>query len=106
MSDTGRKGFGEKAEEKITPQSQKSTTDKISEGFTDTTDKVARYGSSLHDYHEAMLTPRSNVQPSDNKSASQSVGDTLSGNKDDAAHGGTGDSVLDKAKGALGLDKH
>jgi hypothetical protein len=52
MSDTGRKGFGEKAEEKITPQSQKSTTDKISEGFTDTTDKVARYGSSLHDYHE------------------------------------------------------
>jgi hypothetical protein len=30
------------AQEKLTPESQKSTTDKISEGITDTTDKVAR----------------------------------------------------------------
>lgn len=61
MSDAGRKGFTDsmfsaiaadyyrtllthhaEASEAITPQSQKSTGDKLSEGATDISDKVAR----------------------------------------------------------------
>ena len=62
MSDLGRKGFGDstsprssmdqyrktllthhaEAQEKLTPESQKSTTDKLSEGVTDIGDKVGR----------------------------------------------------------------
>ena len=30
-------------QEKVTPESSKSTTDKVKEGFTDTTDKVTRF---------------------------------------------------------------
>lgn len=36
-----RKGLGEQAQEKITPDSQKSTTDKIGENVSGATDKVA-----------------------------------------------------------------
>ena len=38
----GRKDFSDKVQEKVTPQSSKSTTDKVSESVTGTTDKMAR----------------------------------------------------------------
>jgi hypothetical protein len=41
MSDLGRKDFSTKAKESMTPDSSKSTTTKISEGLTDTGDKIA-----------------------------------------------------------------
>jgi hypothetical protein len=41
MSDSLRKGFGEQAQEKLTPQSQKSTGDVISENVSGAADKVA-----------------------------------------------------------------
>ncbi|KAI8934926.1 hypothetical protein NX059_008595 [Plenodomus lindquistii] len=76
MSDTLRKGLGEQASEKITPDSQKSTTQKASENVSGLGDKVA--GS---------------VQPEGNKSATQKAGDaTRSG----------GDSAQDQGKGVLG----
>jgi hypothetical protein len=51
------------------------------------------------------LTSRSKVQPEENKSATQSVGDTVSGKKDEHAHHGTGGGILDKTKHVLGMDK-
>ncbi|KAF2751681.1 putative chaperone/heat shock protein Hsp12 [Sporormia fimetaria CBS 119925] len=90
MSDLGRKSFGDKASEKLQPDSTKSTTEKIGETITDTGDKVAR-----------------GVVPDSEKSSSQSVGDKLSRGKDNEVHGGSTESVLDKAKNAVGLgDKH
>jgi len=88
MSDLGRKDFSDKAKEGVTPDSSKSTVDKVKEAGTDTTDKLSR-----------------SVQPEGNKSATQKVSDSVGGTKDDAAHGGTGESILDKTKGALGMDK-
>lgn len=76
MSDNLRKGLGEQASEKITPDSQKSTTQKASENVSGFGDKVA--GA---------------VQPEGNKSATQKAGDaTRSG----------GDSAQDQGKGVLG----
>jgi hypothetical protein len=42
MSDAGRKDFSDKMQEKMTPDSTKSTQTKLKETFTDTGDKVAR----------------------------------------------------------------
>ena len=39
---SGRKGFGQELKEKATPQSEKSTVDKIKETFTGGADKAAR----------------------------------------------------------------
>jgi len=90
MSDLGRKDFGDKAKESFTPDSSKSTGQKVKEGVTDTTDKVSR-----------------GVVPDSQKSGGQSVADKAGRSKDDAAHGGSGGSVIDKTKNALGLgDKH
>lgn len=72
----------------MTPDNTKSTTDKLSEGGSDITDKVARQ-----------------FQSDESKSTTQSVGDKLSREKDDKVHGGTDDSILDKTKHALGMDK-
>jgi len=88
MSDLGRKDFSSKASDKMTPDSSKSTMDKVGETFTDTTDKVSR-----------------GVVPDSEKSTGQSLSDKAGRSKDDAVHGGSGESVLDKAKGALGMDK-
>merc|ERR1711964_952350 len=41
MSDAARKGFGEQAQEKLTPQSQKSIGQVIGENLTGAGDKVA-----------------------------------------------------------------
>ncbi|KAJ9647210.1 hypothetical protein H2201_003362 [Coniosporium apollinis] len=90
MSDAGRKSFTDKASEHMTPDSTKSTTEKTKEAFTDTTDKLAR-----------------GMQSDDSKSTSQSVTDKASRSKDEHVHGGSGESVLDKAKNAIGMgDKH
>lgn len=40
MSDIGRKGLGEQASEKVTPQSQKSTFQVASENVTGAGDKI------------------------------------------------------------------
>lgn len=40
--DSGRKDAGDKISDKMTPNNSKSTTDKIKEGITDTTDKLQR----------------------------------------------------------------
>lgn len=62
-----RKGLGEQAQEKVTPDSQKSTLDKASETATGLGDKAAAA-----------------VQPSESKSTTQKAGDTVRGGSDDA----------------------
>ena len=90
MSDAGRKDWSDKLKEHAQPDSTKSTQDKIGETFTDAGDKLAR-----------------GVQPDDQKSTTQSMGDKMSRSKDREVHGSSGESVLDKAKNAVGLgDKH
>ncbi|OAL46032.1 hypothetical protein IQ07DRAFT_683457 [Pyrenochaeta sp. DS3sAY3a] len=90
MSDALRKDFHTKAEEKMTPDSSKSTLDKTTEAITGAGDKAAR-----------------EAQPDHDKSATQSIGDKFGRSKDENVHGSSGGSVLDKTKNALGLgDKH
>jgi hypothetical protein len=43
MSDAGRKDFSTKTKEHLTPDSSKSTQQKVKESVTDTSDKFARY---------------------------------------------------------------
>ncbi|KAL9625108.1 MAG: hypothetical protein Q9160_000837 [Pyrenula sp. 1 TL-2023] len=76
MSDAGRKDFSTKAKEEITPDSTKSTQQKIKEGVTDTTDRVAR-----------------GTQPDSDKSAGQSAFDKTQRSSDEHVHGGTGQSM-------------
>ena len=78
MSDAARKGFGEQAQEKLTPQSQKSTGQVIGENLTGAGDKVAAA-----------------VQPSSEKSTTQKAGDSVRGSGDSAQKEGGGmlDSV-------------
>ncbi|KAL9125251.1 MAG: hypothetical protein Q9217_005516, partial [Psora testacea] len=61
MSDQGRKDLGDKAEDKLTPESQKTLSDKVSEGATDAYDKAA--GA---------------VQPEGDKSVTQKLTDSTS----------------------------
>jgi len=86
MADAGRKDFSTKAKEGLQPDSTKSTGEQLKETFTDTTDKLSR-----------------GVVPDSEKSNQQSFADTVGRSKDDHVHGGTGDSILDKTKNALGL---
>jgi len=71
MSDTGRKGLGEQVSEKVTPDSQKSFTDKASENLSGTYDKAA--GA---------------LQPDDEKSTTQKIGDSTRSGADDAQNDG------------------
>lgn len=89
MSDAGRKDFSTKAKEHMTPDSSKSTQQKVKETVTDTGDKFAR-----------------GAQPDHDKSLGQEATDKVSRSHDREVHGSSGGSVLDKAKNALGLDKH
>jgi hypothetical protein len=41
MSDLGRKGLGDQVQEKVTPDSQKSTLDQAKEGVSGTYDRAA-----------------------------------------------------------------
>ncbi|KNG50183.1 chaperone heat shock protein hsp12 [Stemphylium lycopersici] len=85
MSDSMRKGLGEQASEKITPDSQKSTTQKASESLTGAGDRVA--GA---------------VQPEGQKSTGQKVGDATRSGGDDASNQGKGimESTQDTLSGA------
>jgi len=83
MTDSTRKDFSDKVEEKTTPNDSKSTVDKASEGISNTVDKAQRDLVSDKD-----------------KSTTQSVSDKASREKDEH----TGDkSIVDKAKDAVGL---
>ncbi|TFK30085.1 hypothetical protein FA15DRAFT_663434 [Coprinopsis marcescibilis] len=81
MSDTGRQSFTDKASSTMKPDSQKST-------FESAGDRVKG----------AMDDMGSSVQPNSQKSNTQSVGDKFSSNSNQNQ-----DSMLDKAKNAMGL---
>lgn len=78
--DSGRKDAGDKLNDKMTPDSSKSTVDKIKEGVTDAGDKIQR-----------------DAVPDSQKSTGQSLSDKASREKDHQ----TKESPLDKVKGAL-----
>ena len=82
MSDLGRKGLGEQAKEKVTPDSQKSTLDKAGESVTGLGDKAA-----------------SAVQPEGQKSTTQKLGDSTRSGGDQAQKEGGG--ILDSASQGL-----
>ncbi|RAH46070.1 heat shock 9/12 family protein [Aspergillus aculeatinus CBS 121060] len=86
MSDAGRKDFSTKAKEEITPDSTKSTQDKVKETFTDTTDRLAR-----------------GTQSDQSKSTTQEAFDKTQRSHDNTAHGGASQSIGDKIKNAVGL---
>ncbi|KLJ09822.1 hypothetical protein EMPG_14752 [Blastomyces silverae] len=87
MSDAGRKDFSTKAKEEMTPDSTKSTQDKIKETVTDTTDRVTR-----------------GVQPDEQKSTGQEAFDKAQRSSDNQ-QGGATQTIGDKVKSALGMDK-
>jgi molybdopterin biosynthesis enzyme MoaB len=86
MSDLGRKDFSSKVSDSMTPNSSKSTVDKVGDTFSGAGDKIAR---------EAV--------PDSQKSTTQKVSDKFGREKDNTAHGGTGESIVDKTKNAFGL---
>ncbi|GKZ21069.1 hypothetical protein AbraIFM66951_008244 [Aspergillus brasiliensis] len=90
MSDAGRKDFttstSAEAKEELTPDSAKSTQDKVKETVTDTGDRVAR-----------------GFQTDDSKSGPQEAFDKTQRSHDNNAHGGATGSVTDKIKNAVGL---
>ncbi|KAB8234058.1 hypothetical protein ETB97_010623 [Aspergillus alliaceus] len=88
MSDAGRKDWSTKAKEELTPDSAKSTQDKVKETFTDTGDRLAR-----------------GTQPDENKSAPQEAFDKAQRSKDNH-NGGASKSIGDKIKDAVGLGDH
>ncbi|KAF2624151.1 hypothetical protein BU25DRAFT_162393 [Macroventuria anomochaeta] len=82
MSDNLRKGLGEQASEKVTPDSQKSTTDKIGENVSGAGDRIA--GA---------------VQPEGQKSTGQKLGDATRSGSDETSNQGEG--VLKQAQDGL-----
>ncbi|OAX83110.1 hypothetical protein ACJ72_02535 [Emergomyces africanus] len=87
MSDPGRKDFTTKAKEEMTPDSSKSTQDKVKEATTDVKDRLAR-----------------GVQPDEQKSTGQEAFDKAQRSSDNQ-QGGVTQTIGDKVKGALGMDK-
>ncbi|KAK2757314.1 hypothetical protein FQN54_004828 [Arachnomyces sp. PD_36] len=85
MSDAGRKDFSTKAKEEITPDSTKSTQQKVKETVTDTADRISRGG-----------------QPDESKSSGQEAFDRVQ-RSSDRANGGTPETIGDKVKGTLGM---
>jgi hypothetical protein len=79
MSDALRKGLGEQASEKLTPDSQKSTSQKAGENLSGAGDRIA--GA---------------VQPEGQKSTGQKVGDTARSGGDE------GKGVAQQASDAVG----
>lgn len=85
MADAGRKDFSQKIDEKITPDSNKSLYERTKETVTDTADKVAN-----------------DLTPENQKSFSQSVGDSVQRGHDDAkAEVGEGKTWGDAAHDAF-----
>ncbi|KAK4556315.1 hypothetical protein LTR86_006459 [Recurvomyces mirabilis] len=87
MTDSGRKDMSSKIGDKMTPDSQKSTIDKVGDSITGGADKAGR-----------------DLVPDSQKSTTQSMSDKASREKD--SHKSTGgESMLDKAKDTLGMNK-
>ncbi|KAI9372047.1 heat shock protein 9/12-domain-containing protein [Aspergillus egyptiacus] len=86
MSDAGRKDFTTKAREELTPDSTKSTQDKIQEAMTDTTDRISR-----------------GLQPDDQKGTAQQIFDKSQRAHDNEMHGGSTETIGQKIKNAVGL---
>ncbi|KAI9707166.1 MAG: hypothetical protein M1836_000126 [Candelina mexicana] len=105
MSDAGRKSFGTKAKEEITPDSSKSTQQKIKEGVTDTVDRGVRYVLYFNSPGPMANVLCSGGQPDSEKSTSQKVFDKGQRSSDEHVHGGTENSIGDKVKGAFGMNK-
>ncbi|KAI9809271.1 MAG: hypothetical protein M1825_002562 [Sarcosagium campestre] len=76
MSDTGRKGVSDQLKEKATPDSQKSTTTKISESTTSALDK------GVAAVQPGESPPGATCFHDDSKSGGQQVSDTFRGNAD------------------------
>jgi hypothetical protein len=104
MSDIGRKGLGDQVQEKVTPDSQKSTLDQAKESASGAYDRVAGAAqpgkfhltsspSTLH-YHilsKHILT----IRTEQDKSATQKLGDsTRSG-------GDQGKGMMESAKDSI-----
>jgi len=81
MSDTGRQSFTDKAGAALKPDSQKSSTEQAGDYVKGTADSAARA-----------------VQPNSDKSGGQKAGDSLS-----SSNSHNDDSLLGKAKNAVGL---
>ncbi|KAF8911960.1 heat shock protein 9/12-domain-containing protein, partial [Gymnopilus junonius] len=81
MSDTGRQSFTDKAGSAMKPDSQKGTMEQASDYIKGKSDSAA-----------------SSMQPNSQKSSSQKAGDTMSGNSNENS-----DSLLNKAKNAVGM---
>ncbi|KAH7108312.1 heat shock protein 9/12-domain-containing protein [Auriculariales sp. MPI-PUGE-AT-0066] len=91
MSDLGRQSWTDKAEAAIKPDSQKTTGEHFGDMAKGKVDNLA--GSA---------------QPQGEKSYGQKAADTLTGAKahDDGHVTNNNSSLLDKAKHALGMEKH
>ncbi|KXS13257.1 putative heat shock protein Awh11/Hsp9 [Gonapodya prolifera JEL478] len=85
--DYGRKGFSEEVKEKVTPDTQKSYTQQVSETVSGYTDRV-----------KAAITPDSQ------KSTAQQMHDRARGASDEAQRDDR--TLMEKAKDALGVDRH
>ncbi|CAA9959932.1 hypothetical protein CFE70_003373 [Pyrenophora teres f. teres 0-1] len=83
MSDSMRKGLGEQAQEKMTPDSQKSTMDKASESLTGAGDRIA-----------------GTMQPEGQKSTGQKLGDATRSGGDNASSEGKG--MMESAQESVG----
>ncbi|KAH8109988.1 heat shock protein 9/12-domain-containing protein [Phellopilus nigrolimitatus] len=81
MSDSMRQSFGDKAQNAMKPENEKSTTERMGDTFSGKADSAA-----------------SSMQPESEKSYTQKMGDTFSGNSNDNS-----DSMMDKAKNAMGM---
>lgn len=115
MSDNLRKGVGEQVSEKVTPDSQKSTTTKIGESISGGADKAAGAVQpcmlSLPVYPQSYLSPHLQLHTiqytnsyftADSKSTTQGLTDKTRGGADDAQSEGKGilGSVSDTAGNA------
>lgn len=79
MSDTGRQSLSDKATAAMKPDSEKSTSEHLGDKFKGTSDSMA-----------------SSMQPQSEKSTTQKMGDSVSS-------GSTNESLVDKAKNAMGM---
>ncbi|TRM62603.1 heat shock protein 9/12-domain-containing protein [Schizophyllum amplum] len=82
MSQPGRQDFSDKAASAMKPDSQKTATEQVGDYAKGTADSLA-----------------STMQPNDQKSGTQRAGDAMSGNSNENQ-----DSLLDKAKNAMGMN--
>ncbi|EIW63603.1 uncharacterized protein TRAVEDRAFT_43889 [Trametes versicolor FP-101664 SS1] len=83
MADAGRQSFTDKATSAVKPDSQKSYAEQMGDSLKGTADSIA-----------------STMQPQSGKSTTQKMGDSVNSNSNENQ-----DSLMDKAKYALGMEK-